>query len=127
MRRGDPIDDAANSTDADARLHGQVAEALGAAGIAIVSFNKQVGPNGSVSEIDIETGKAIIQVTTTPARKGRQIDKLMTDAQMNPDAKAVILYAPSYGAKAGQAILQKGAYVARSLEQLLNLTRRLEG
>ena len=127
MKQGGPIDDAANSTDADVRLHGQTAQALGAAGITIVSFNKQFGPNGSIGEIDIETGRTIIEVTTAPARKGRQIDKLTTDAQMNPDAKAVVLYAPNYGAKAGQAILQKGAYVTRTLEQLLDLICRLEG
>ena len=46
---------------------------------------------------------------------------------MNPDIKAVVLCAPNYGARAGQAILQKAAYVARTLGQLIDLVRRLGG
>jgi len=123
----DPIQDAANSPGPDRRLEGQTAQELRNARINVNSFQKQIGINGSVGEIDIETDVTIIEVTNASARKGQQIDKLINDPQMNPSGKAVILYAPNYGQAAGQSVIGLGAHIARSPAELVNLVRRLGG
>ncbi len=75
------ITDALNSANPQKVLEGQVANAIIQAEFNLVSFNKVVGLNGEIGEIDVETSNAIIEVTTHTARKLRQIQKLIS----NPD------------------------------------------
>ena len=65
----DFIEDAANSPDSDKRLEGQTAQSLQNAGININSFQKKIGPDGSIGEIDIETDCTIVEVTTRESKK----------------------------------------------------------
>src|SRR5207248_2131553 len=63
----------------------------------LVDFNRQVGPNGATGEVDVETTRAIIEVTTRRTGKLKQIQKLLSHPDMNPLGKPVILFAPNYG------------------------------
>ncbi len=117
----DAIDKAKNSVDKDRRLEGEVADSIRD---HVIDFERKVGPNGSVGEVDVETGKAIVEVTTTPRGKLGQIQKLIADRQINPDGKPVILYGPNYGAAATKAIEDAGGHVARTPEELKTLLRR---
>lgn len=90
----------------------------------MVSFNKEVGLNGSIGEIDVETANAIIEVTTQNSRKLKQIQKLISNLDLNPLSKPVILYAPNYNTTPAQDIINAGAYVVRTQQELLELLHR---
>ena len=106
-------------------LEGQVANVIKQEGIEIQGFNKAIGSNASIGEIDVETSKAIIEVTTQSTGKLGQIQKIITNAEMNPSGKPVILYAPNYGGTAGRAITDAGAYIVRNEQELIQLLQNL--
>jgi hypothetical protein len=124
-----PFDRAINNTlssDNQQRvLEGIVATAIIQAGFNLVSFNKAVGVNGEIGEIDVETEKAIIEVTTQTSRKLKQIQKLISNLELNPGGKPVILYAPNYKFTPSQDIINAGSYVVRDQKELLELLFRL--
>ncbi|MBD2519177.1 hypothetical protein H6G93_30300 [Nostoc sp. FACHB-973] len=115
------IIDALNSVNSQKFLEGQVANAIIQAGFDLVSFNKLVGLNGEIGEIDVETSNAIIEVTTQTARKLKQIQKLISNPDLNPLKKPVILYAPNYKLTPAQDIIATGSYVVRTEDELLEL------
>jgi hypothetical protein len=59
--RANRIEQALRSNDPDTVLEGRVAQAVEA---DLVDFNRKVGPEGAIGEVDVETSKAIIEVTT---------------------------------------------------------------
>ncbi|MHC5733027.1 MAG: hypothetical protein ACYTXY_55150, partial [Nostoc sp.] len=75
------IINALNSINPQKVLEGKVANTIIQAGFDLVGFNKAVGLNGEIGEIDVEISNAIIEVTTQTARKLKQIQKLIS----NPD------------------------------------------
>ena len=91
----------------------------------MVSFQRKVGPNGSIGDIDVETSSAIIEVTVMKRDKLGQIQKLMSNRDINPTGKPVILYAPSYGKFSTRDIINAGAYVAKTESELKNLLNSL--
>ncbi len=115
------IADALNSVNPQKVLEGKVANAIIQAGFDLVSFNKTVGLNGEVGEIDVETSNAIIEVTTQTARKLKQVQKLISNSDLNPLNKPVILYAPNYKFTPSQDIIATGSYVVSSQDELLEL------
>lgn len=119
------INNALNSSNVEKVLEDMVANAIREAGLTLVSFNKQVGVNGEIGEIDVETSQAIIEVTTQTSRKLKQIQKLICDPYLNPFSKSVIVYAPNYKFTPSQDIINAGAtvvYIEQELiESLLNL------
>ena len=115
------IADALNSANPQKVLEGKVANAIIQAGFDLVSFNKTVGLNGEVGEIDVETSNAIIEVTTQTARKLKQVQKLISNSDLNPLNKPVILYAPNYKFTPAQDIIATGSYVVCSQDELLKL------
>ncbi len=119
------ITDALNSANPQKVLEGQVANAIIQAEFNLVSFNKVVGLNGEIGEIDVETSNAIIEVTTQTARKLRQIQKLISNLDLNPLKKPVILYAPNYKITPAQDIIATGSYVVRVKDELLELLFQL--
>jgi hypothetical protein len=119
------ITDALNSANPQKVLEGQVANAIIQAEFNLVSFNKVVGLNGEIGEIDVETSNAIIEVTTQTARKLRQIQKLISNPDLNPLKKPVILYAPNYKITPAQDIIATGSYVVRAKDELLELLFQL--
>jgi len=119
------IEEALNSGNPQIVLEGTVAFAIQQAGIHLVNFNKQVGPNGAIGEIDVETTKAIVEVTTQTSRKLKQIQKFISDPDLNPLSKAIILYAPNYKNTPAQDIVNAGAYVVRNDIQLIQLLQQL--
>jgi hypothetical protein len=118
------IQAARESSDPGTQLEGQVAQHIKDAGIDVIGFNKEFGPNASIGEIDVETPDAIIEVTLQKARKLTQIRELMGNPKLNPTGKPVILYAPRYNNTAAKAISDAGASVARTPQELINLLRQ---
>jgi hypothetical protein len=93
----------------------------------VVSFQRKIGPNGSIGEIDVETSKAIIEVTISRLGKAHQIRERLTNPRINPEGKPVILFAPNYTQNAAQHIIGLGAHIAHTKEELLDLLRKLGG
>lgn len=120
------ISNALNSLNSQKRLEGTVANAIIQAGFILVSFNKAVGLNGEIGEIDIETENAIIEVTTQTSRKLKQIQKLISNPDLNSLKKPVVLYAPNYKLTPAQDIIASGSYVVRTQDELLELLFTLE-
>lgn len=108
------------------RLEGEAATHIMNAGINILAFNKVVGPNGEIGEIDIQTSMAIIETTIARMGKLGQINKIMTNTQLNPDGQPVILDAPNYQVAAGQDIVDAGGLLARTPTALIALLQSLK-
>jgi hypothetical protein len=121
------IEEALASSNPGTKLEGQVAQGLKDAGFEVESFQREVGPGGSVGEVDVETPNAIIETTLSPSGKLGQIDKLINNPEMNPTGKPVILYAPNYGGAATDAVVGAGASVAKNMDQLTALLSQLGG
>ncbi|MEH2325037.1 MAG: hypothetical protein V7K32_16050 [Nostoc sp.] len=108
------IANALNSVNPQKVLEGKVANAIIQARFDLVSFNKTVGLNGEVGKIDVETSNAIIEVTTQTARKLKPVQKLISNSDLNPFNKPVILYAPNYKFTPSQDIIATGSYIVYS-------------
>ncbi len=119
------INEAINSGNYQKVLEGTVANAILKANIACISFNKEVGLNDSIGEIDVETALGIVEVTTQTSRKLKQIQKLISNPDLNPGHKPVILYAPNYKITSARDIINAGAYVVRNEDELIHLLRKL--
>jgi hypothetical protein len=118
MRHAKRIEQALQSSDPDKVLEGEVAKAVGN---DLVDFNRKVGPNGATGEVDVETRKAVIEVTTRRMGKSKQIKKLLSNSALNPLGKPVILFAPHYGRAAIRTITDAGAIVVRTMQELLEV------
>jgi hypothetical protein len=116
------IEQALRSNDPDTALEGRVAKAVEA---DLVDFNRKVGPEGAIGEVDVETSKAIIEITTRRSGKSRQIKKLLANPAMNPAGKPVILFAPNYGPHATRNISALGVVVVHTIEELLEVLLQL--
>jgi len=120
--RVERIEQALQSGDPDKVLEGKVDKAIED---DVIDFNRQVGPNGATGEVDVETRKAIIEVTTRRTGKAKQINKLLSNPDMNPLGKPVILFAPNYGHTATKTIADAGAVVVRTVAELLEILSKL--
>ena len=78
-QRVERIEQALQSSDPDKVLEGKVAKAVED---DVIDFNRKVGPNGATGEVDVETRKAIIEVTTRRTGKAKQINKLLSNPAM---------------------------------------------
>jgi hypothetical protein len=116
-----------NSSDPASVLEGEVVNHVKNGGFDLVDFNKKIGPNGSIGEVDVETTNAIIEVTISPSGKLDQITKLRSNPNFNLSGKPVILYAPNYRGTPEKAITSVGGYVVRTQQELLNLLKKLGG
>jgi hypothetical protein len=105
------IEQALRSSDPDRVLEGEIAMAVAG---DLIDFNRKVGPNGATGEVDVETTRAIIEVTTRRTGKLKQIQTLLSHPDMNPLGKPVILFATNYGRTATQDIANAGALVVRT-------------
>jgi hypothetical protein len=121
-RRTTSIAQALQSSDPERVLEGEVAMAIAG---DLVDFNRKVGPHGATGEVDVETSRAIIEVTTRRTGKLKQIQKLLSHPDMNPSGKPVILFAPNYGHRATADIINAGAIVVRTQEELLRVLATL--
>jgi hypothetical protein len=120
--RSNRIEQALGSNDLDIVLEGRVAKAVEE---DLIDFNRKVGPEGAIGEVDVETSKAMIEVTTRRSGKSRQIRKLLANPSMNPAGKPVILFAPNYGLQATRNISDLGVVVVRTIEELLEVLLQL--
>jgi hypothetical protein len=120
--RANRIEQALQSNDPDTVLEGRVAKAVEE---SLVDFNRKVGPEEAIGEVDVETSKAIIEVTTRRSGESGQIRKLLANPAMNPAGKPVILFAPNYGPHATRNISDLGVVVVRTIEELLGVLLQL--
>lgn len=79
-----------------------------------------------IGEIDVETGGAIIEVTTMKAGKADQISRMSNDPGLNPLGKPVILYAPRYSRNAERDVVKEGGCVVRDKQELVELLEKLK-
>lgn len=77
---------------------------------ALRNYNRKYGPNGSLGEVDAETGKAIIE-SASGARMSKtdQLGRLANNRTINPTGKPVIVVAPNWSSAQIQAALAAGA------------------
>jgi hypothetical protein len=124
------VSQAASQTgNADLQLQAQVAQAVGA---DLVRFNSDVlvrsrSPHSGkvkynpLTDIDVETTKAIIEVTTQADAKGKisQLQDLL-GVEANPQAKPVLHFMPNATAGAEAALMANGCRgVHRDLPALM--------
>lgn len=125
---GEAVSRALASPNAGTRLEAEVALALRRVGIEVTGFDRRVfdpARNRLAGQVDVETGAALIEVTTSPNGKLEQVADTLRAPLVNPDGKAVVLYAPNYGRAAGQAVMRAGVHLARTPEQLVAVLRAL--
>jgi len=111
------IKSALRSGNVATQLEGQAASALGA---SVTGFKRVVTAGGRVvGEIDVETSKAIVEVTSGRAPgKVNQVLRLLSDKTLNPQGKPVVVYGPNLGKQAAEALQKTGAIVVRTLDEL---------
>jgi hypothetical protein len=111
---------AINSKDIEQQLEGTTASLLIKNGYTVTRFqNKVFGPIKQEGETDIETTKALIEVTTMESGKLPQIrDKYLGNTYVNPSKKKVVLYAPKYLKSATADIEALGVPVAKTPAEL---------
>jgi hypothetical protein len=119
------IQNALASPDKHIQLEGEVARMVQKFGWKVTGFQRDIGPDGSITDIDVETDNAIIEVTTSPSRKLPQIRTFQSDPRVNPTGKAVVLFSKRYGKTAGKAVTATGAFVAHNSEELYNVLKSL--
>ncbi|MBC6420773.1 MAG: hypothetical protein GDA43_23645 [Hormoscilla sp. SP5CHS1] len=119
------IENATASPDSDKQLEATVARYVQQEGFTVIKFNTlfySINPNTGgqnyIGEIDIEVAEAIIEVTNQPRKKAGQIGKLITNPNMNPTGKQVILYAPNFIVGAGEAVIRVGGVMVRTQLEL---------
>ena len=112
----DSVRAALQSSDDAVKLEGQAARALKD---DLVSFQKQIGPNGSIGELDVETSKFIIEVSQS-SKPGKllQLEKLIQNPDLNPAGKGVVLYAPNITRNSHRAHEATGATVVKTIDEL---------
>ena len=117
------IDKALRSSDPAHQLEGRVARMVRD---RITGFKRELGPGATIGEIDIETNRAIIEVTRSPGGKLRQANKFIGNTTRNPEEKAFIVYAERYSSQAEAHISKRGGYVVRSEGELMDLLGQLD-
>ncbi|HEV7923208.1 MAG TPA: RHS repeat-associated core domain-containing protein [Thermoanaerobaculia bacterium] len=108
---------ALRSSSAATRLEGEAAATLGR---TVTGFQRVVTKGGKVvGEIDVETTKAIVEVTSGKnVRKLKQVAELIRDAALNPTGKPVVVFAPNITPGKADALVKAGAIVVRTVEEL---------
>uniref|UniRef100_UPI00056272E2 polymorphic toxin-type HINT domain-containing protein n=1 Tax=Spirillospora albida TaxID=58123 RepID=UPI00056272E2 len=117
------IDDAMRSGNPDTRLEATTANSIRN---VVRDFGRKYGRKGDLGEIDIETNKAIIEISNgRNFTKADQLAKLMNDRRMNPNGKPVILFAAQLSGKQIAMARQTGAIVVRTEYELKEALRKL--
>jgi hypothetical protein len=120
------------SSNTGTELEGKVARYAQAAGSTVTGFQRKIvqapmftEPARTLTDIDVETDEALIEVTTVKNGKLGQVQDLISDLKRNPTRKPVILYAPGYRDRLRRAVRAIGAQVARTPEQLADILKSL--
>ncbi len=113
---------AVDSSDPDKKLEGDVATMMISNGYRVLKFGeiyyKKQPANEPEGEIDIETVKVIIEVTSLKSGKKEQVTKYIASDILNPLKKKVILYAPNYLDSATKDITALGVPVIKKPSDL---------
>lgn len=94
----------------------------------IVAFQKKViDPNTGqeITDIDVETSTAIIQVTTNKKGKLDQTQTTINNPWVNPTNKPVIVFAPNYSRFGIPGLESTGAHYAKTLDDVKRLNQTL--
>jgi hypothetical protein len=118
---------ALNSSDKNIQLEGQVALlVLG----DLISFHREVvdpTTGKEITDIDVETPYAFIEVTNAQQGKAQQLDTQRTNPYVNPSGKPVILFAPRYKPAGVTYMKNSGIPYAKTFEQLKQLLEEMFG
>ncbi len=121
------VANALNSGDKDRVLEGQTALLVLS---NLISFQRTiVDPNTglTITDIDVETPDAIIEVTNAQQGKLGQITVQRTNPYVNPSGKPVILFAPLYKATGVKNMKNLGIPYAKTLDELRQLLKEMFG
>lgn len=91
-----------------------------------VQWIRNLGPDGPVGDIDAETPGAILEAKsgkTWDSDNTDQIRKLLTNPQLNPTGKPVIVYAPNFNDEMVVRVRAAGAIVVQNEEQVIEILK----
>lgn len=117
------LENARNSRDKSNQKEATVGDAVRP---VLREFNRQYGRNGSDGEVDVETNKAIIEVSSgeNPA-KGAQLKRLKESKSVNPNGKPVIVVGFDFRGNQVKAYEKQGVKVVRNTKELKDYLRGL--
>ncbi|WP_285701210.1 hypothetical protein [Actinomadura sp. NBRC 104412] len=121
----DKIDHKARSSSPDDRLEAKTAKAI--RGI-VRDFDRGIDnpAGGRLGQIDIETNKAIIEVSNgTNANKATQVKSRLSDPRINPSGKSIVVYAPKWTYAQVKEYASQGITVVRNEGELKRYLRGL--
>lgn len=121
------VANALNSGDKDKALAAQTA--LSVAGNLISFERKVIDPNThlAITDIDVETPNAIIEVTNASQGKLDQIRRQQTNPYINPSGKPVILFGPRYSPAGAKNLKSLGIPYAKTFDELKQLLKEMFG
>ncbi|MBY0507023.1 MAG: RHS repeat-associated core domain-containing protein [Bryobacteraceae bacterium] len=79
-----------------------------------------------ITEVDLETSYALIEVKTRPKADITQANTHVSDRRVNPNRKPVIVYGPELSTRQRREYGQKGVTVVGSIDEFLDFVRRLK-
>ncbi|HEU5378532.1 MAG TPA: hypothetical protein VFV38_24180 [Ktedonobacteraceae bacterium] len=90
----------------------------------VVRFDQNIdgGPNGRYGQVDVETENTIFEVKSGKNWQGAKYNDQIAELQgpnINPQGKAVVIYAPNFKPSAVAAAQATGAIVITSQEELI--------
>ena len=105
------------------RFQAEVAQNVRIRGVQVSAFARKVFDRfgKEIGEIDFETQRAIVEVTTSEKEKMTQAIDLATDRRLNPGGKSVIVYAPRYSPNAQAALAPQRIRAARTMDELMTM------
>lgn len=96
------------SIDEGKQFQAQAAQAMRAGGVRMIGYGRKVvGKYRTITDVDVETEHAMVEITKSDGGKLDQVLDMQRDRRINPEGKAVALYAPNYTDDAKAAIAQR--------------------
>jgi len=108
--------------DEGIRLQADTAQNLRVRGVRVIDFGNKVFDKfgGTITDIDIETDHALIEVTRSPGGKFDQAFKMLNDPRVNPARKPLAVYGSGYSALAAKKAAEDGIPVFTSEDDLVS-------
>jgi hypothetical protein len=116
------IDQARQSPNRGTREEGKVGNMIRN---IVEDFDRPVGPNGSIGQVDIETRRAIIEVASGQRGKTGQATTNLVDRRVNPEGKPVIVWGPGMRPGARDDLRRNGVQVVENEAELKAALRAL--
>jgi hypothetical protein len=107
--------------DEGIRFQADTAQNLRVRGVRVIGFGNKVFDKfgGTITDIDIETDHALIEVTKSPRGKFDQALDMLKDPRVNPAGKPVAVYGLDYSTTASRVLTEGGMKVFTSEDDLV--------